>query len=76
VPFDPADPRPAARQCAERAAEFIRELGVPTRLGEAGVPRAELGQIVEPVLGEINGARTLENPVTAKDMTALLEAAY
>ncbi len=76
VPFDPADPRPAALQCAERAAEFIRELGVPTRLGEAGVPRAELGQIIEPVLAEINGARTLEHPVTAQQMTALLEAAY
>ncbi len=76
VPFDPADPRPAALQCAERAAEFIRELGVPTRLSEAGVPRSEIGQIIEPVLAEINGARTLEHPVTAKDMTALLEAAY
>ena len=66
----------AAIQCAERAAEFIRELGVPTRLGEAGVPRSELGQIIEPVLAEINGARTLEQPVTAQQMTALLEAAY
>ncbi len=76
VPFDAADPRPAAMQCAERAAEFIRELGVPTRLSQAGVPRAELERIIEPVLAEINGARTLENPVTAQDMTALLEAAY
>jgi alcohol dehydrogenase class IV len=76
VPFDAADPRPAAIQCAERAAEFIRELGVPTRLGEAGVPRSELAQIIEPVLAEINGARTLEQPVTAQQMTALLEAAY
>ncbi|HKD65839.1 MAG TPA: iron-containing alcohol dehydrogenase [Candidatus Binataceae bacterium] len=76
VAFDPANPRPAALQCAERAAEYIRGLGVPTRLSDAGVPRSELGQIIEPVLAEINGARTLENPVTAQEMTALLEAAY
>lgn len=76
VPFDAADPRPAAMLCAQRAADFIRELGVPTRLGEAGVPRSELDQIIEPVLAEVNGARTLETPLTAQDLTALLEAAY
>jgi len=76
VSFDAADPRPAAMQCAERAAEFIRGLGVPTRLSEVGVPRAEFDQIIEPVLAEINGARTLEKPVTSQDMAALLEAAY
>jgi alcohol dehydrogenase len=76
VPFDASNPRPSAMQCAERAAEFIQSLGVSTRLSEAGVPRAELDQIIEPVLAEINGAQTLEHPVTAQDMTALLEAAY
>jgi alcohol dehydrogenase class IV len=76
VPFDPGDPRPAAMQCAERAAEFIKELGVPTRLSEAGVPREELDQIIEPVLNEINGARTLEKALTVQDVTKLLEAAY
>ncbi len=76
VPFDASDPRPGAMRCAERAAQFIRELNVPTRLSEAGVPREELDQIIEPVLAEINGARTLETPVTARDMTTLLEAAY
>jgi alcohol dehydrogenase class IV len=76
VPFDAENPHAAAMQCAERAAEFIRGLGVPTRLSEVGVPRAELDQIIEPVLGEINGARTLEKPLTAQDVTALLEAAY
>jgi len=76
VAFDPADPRRAAIECAERAAQFIGELGVPTRLSEAGVPQTEIEEIIEPVLAEINGARTLETPVTAKDMTALLEAAY
>jgi alcohol dehydrogenase class IV len=76
VAFDPAHPRRAAIECAERAAQFIGELGVPTRLSEAGVPQSEIEEIIEPVLAEINGARTLENPVTAKDMRALLEAAY
>jgi alcohol dehydrogenase class IV len=76
IPFDSANPGPAAMQCAERAAEFIREIGVPTRLSEAGVPRSELAEIIEPVLAEINGARTLERPVMAQDMETLLEAAY
>jgi alcohol dehydrogenase class IV len=76
VSFNPAYPRPAAIECAQRAAAFIGGLGVPTRLSEAGVPRSELDQIIEPVLAEINGAKTLERPVTAQEMTALLEAAY
>lgn len=76
VAFDPANPGPAALECAQRAAAFIRELDVPTRLGEAGVPRGELKRIIEPVLAEINGAKALERPVTAQEMTALLEAAY
>ena len=76
VSFDPTDPRRAALECAEKAAEFVRSLGVPTTLSEAGVPRAELDQIIEPVLAEINGAKTLERPVTAQEMTTLLEAAY
>jgi maleylacetate reductase len=76
VSFDPAEPRPAAMRCAEMAGEFVRELGVPTRLRDVGVQKAELSQIIEPVLAEINGAKTLERPVTAQEMTALLEAAY
>src|SRR5262249_24933303 len=76
IACDPTNPRPAALQCAERAAEYIRGLGVPTHLSDAGVPRSELGQIIEPMLAEINSARTLENPMTAQEMTALLEAAY
>lgn len=76
VPFDSANPREAAIDCAERATAFIRELGVPMRLSEAGVPRGELEQIIEPVLAEVNGARTLERPVTAQEMEDLLAAAY
>ena len=76
VAFDSANPRPAALECAERAAAFVRELGVPTRLSEAGVPRAEIEQIIEPVLAEINGAKSLGRPLTAQEMTELLKAAY
>jgi alcohol dehydrogenase class IV len=76
VAFDRANPRPAALECAERAAAFVRELGVPMRLSEAGVPRGEIEQIIEPVLAEINGAKSLGRPVTAQEMTALLQAAY
>jgi len=76
VKFDPANPGAAAMECAQRAAEFVRSLGVPTSLSEAGVPRSELSEIIEPVLAEINGARSLDRPVTAQEMTALLEGAY
>ena len=37
----PADPR-AGQIIGDRIAEFVAELGVPTRLREAGVPREQL----------------------------------
>ncbi len=63
-------------ECADRAARFIAQFEVPVRLRDAGVPREELPQIADAVLEEINRARTLERPIAAAELTALLEAAY
>jgi alcohol dehydrogenase class IV len=74
--FDAAAPGPAAAECAERAARFIGQFEVPTRLRDVGVPREELAQIAGAVLEEINRAQTVDRPLTESDLTALLEAAY
>lgn len=76
VELDRHNPRPGALECAERAARFIGSLSVPTRLGQAGVPREELPQIAEAVLAEINRAGTLGQPLEAHEVVAILEAAY
>ncbi len=76
VRFDPDNPKLAAIECADRTVRFIARLEVPTRLRDADVPREELGQIAEAVLAEINRGRSLERPLSARDLTDLLEAAY
>jgi len=76
VPFDPAKPKAAALACAERTADFIAQFDVPRSLKDAGVPRAEITQIVPTVLHELEKSGVVDRPVTAQDVTALLEAAY
>jgi hypothetical protein len=44
VPFDSANPKSAALECAERTAKFIAKLNMPRSLGAAGVPRNEIGE--------------------------------
>src|SRR5271156_6833447 len=53
VAFDPANPRSGALACADRVAKFIAEFDVPRTLRDAGVPRAEIGQITGTVLHEL-----------------------
>jgi len=74
--FDPTAPGPAANECAERAARFIGQFKVPTRLRDVGVPHDELAQIAGAVLEEINRAHSVDRPLTESDLTVLLEAAY
>jgi len=75
VPFDPADPGPTARACAERVAGFVAALPVPRTLAEVGVSHNELPQIAEAVREEIELFDVLGRPVALDEVRALLEAA-
>lgn len=74
--FDAASPRAAALECADRAAEFIKQFEVPTRLRDVGVPHEEIGRIAATVLAEVAASNTVGREVTERELIALLEAAY
>ena len=76
VPFNPADPKAGALACAEHTAKFIGGFDVPHTLKDAGVPRAEIGQIVSTVLHEVEKSGVVDRPLTEQDVRGLLEAAY
>lgn len=75
IPFDRANAKAGALACAERTAQFIAQFDVPHTLKDAGVPRAEIGQIVPTVLHELERSGVVDRPVTALDVMGLLEAA-
>jgi maleylacetate reductase len=76
VAFDPRNPKVAALECADRVAQFIAQFDVPNSLKRAGVPRAEIEQIVPTVLHELEKSGVVDKPVTSQDVTSLLKAAY
>ena len=76
IPFDPANPKPAALACADRTEQFIAQFDVPKKLRDAKVPRNELGEIVAPIVHELEHNGVVDRPVTEKEVLALLEAVY
>jgi alcohol dehydrogenase len=76
IPFGAHNPRAAALECAERAAQFIGGFEVPTRLRDVGVPREEIGRIAGAVLHEISRSDAVGRPIEERDLLALLDAAY
>jgi len=76
IPFDAADPRPAALACADRVAQFIAQFDVPHTLKAAGVKREDVAAIVAPIHEEINFAQVVDRPVTVDEIGGLLAAAY
>jgi len=76
VTFTPEEARRSALECADRVAAFIAQFDVPHNLREAGVPRAELGQIVAPVFEEIDRAKVVDRAVSREEIVSLLERAY
>ncbi|HEV3331846.1 MAG TPA: iron-containing alcohol dehydrogenase [Bryobacteraceae bacterium] len=76
IAFDPANPRPAALACADRTEQFIAQFDVPKKLCDAKVPRNELGEIVAPIVYELEHNGVVDRPVTEKEVLALLEAVY
>jgi alcohol dehydrogenase class IV len=76
IPFHEENEREVALRCADRAAEFIAQFNIPTRLRDVEVPRTGLSRIAGTVLNEIVRAKTVDRDLTAADINALLEAAY
>ncbi len=76
IPFDPANPKPAALRCADRTEEFIAQFDVPKRLRDAGVPRDEIKDIVGPITHELQHMGVVDRPMTEQEVLALLEACY
>jgi len=76
IPFDRANPKPAALACADRTEKFIAQFDVPKKLRDAKVPRNELSEIVAPIAHELAHNGVVDRPVTEKEVLALLEAVY
>jgi alcohol dehydrogenase class IV len=76
IPFDNADPKPAAMACADRTAEFIGQFDVPRSLAVAGVPRGEIGEIVGPIKHELDHLNVVDRPLSEHEILTLLEACY
>lgn len=76
VPFDASRPQGGAMACADAVAALVARLGLPGRLSEAGVPRADLGSIAPVVARALAEASSFDPPVTIADIEALLAAAY
>jgi alcohol dehydrogenase class IV len=76
LPFDARNPKASALACADRTAEFIADFDVPHKLKDAGVPHAEIGDIVAPVMHELEKSKVVDRPLTKAEVTALLEASY
>jgi alcohol dehydrogenase class IV len=76
VRFDAHNPRSAALECADRAAQFIGKFEVPTRLRDVGVPREEVSRIAGTVLEEVKRSNTVGADVSVEQIVAILDAAY
>jgi alcohol dehydrogenase class IV len=76
IRFDPASPHLGALECADRVARFISRLELRNRLSQFDISRDEIFSIVDPVMREINHARTTPRPVTRSEIELLLQAAY
>jgi alcohol dehydrogenase class IV len=76
LPFDPRNPKAGALDCADRTARFIAGFDVPHRLRDAGVPRAEIGEIVDPVMHELERSKVVDRPLTRAEVIGLLEASH
>lgn len=76
IPFDPANPKPAALACADKAEEFIAQFDLPRTLKAAGVPHDELDEIAGPIAHELERMGVTDRPLTRAEVLALLEASY
>jgi alcohol dehydrogenase len=76
IRFDPGSAKLGALECADRAAEFIAQFEVPTRLRDVGAPYQELDRIAGAVLAELKRSNVVGRPISSDEVHSLLEAAY
>jgi maleylacetate reductase len=76
IPFDRTNPKKVALACSNRTAEFIAQFDVPRTLKAAGVPHAEIAEIVGPITQELAHMDVVDRPLTGQEVLALLEASY
>ena len=65
------DPR-VGKVIADRVAGFVAELGLPSRLRDAGVGRERIGPLAAAIAHELQG----RVPVTESELSELLDAAW
>ena len=76
LPLDSGNPKASALACAEHTAEFIAGFDVPHTLQEAGVPHEEIGEIIGPVVHELERSGAIDRHIAQSEIAALLQAAY
>jgi alcohol dehydrogenase len=76
VAFDPDDPAPAARACADAVAALVARLALPARLGDVGVPRSELDEVARLVHGVIASHPRVGHAAGLSEIVHVLAAAY
>ena len=76
IPFNPAHPKPAALECADRTEKFIAQFDVPKRLRDAGVPHDEIKDVVGPLKHELEKMGVVDRPLTEQEVLSLLESCY
>jgi maleylacetate reductase len=76
IPFDPASPEKAALESAQAVDRFIRDLDLPMKLRDVGVPREELTSVAEATRIGLELFDATDRPVTTEEIVGLLERCY
>lgn len=76
VPFDAAQPRPAALACADAVARLVASLELPSTLSAVGVPEGELDGVAAVVHDVMSHAARVGHAVTLTEVRDVLSAAF
>ena len=75
TPAARCDPR-ALQELIRVCLDVVAQFDVPKTLKDAGVPRNEIGEIVDPITHELEHMGVVDRPLTKQEVLALLEACY
>jgi alcohol dehydrogenase class IV len=76
IPFEAADVRPAALECADRMARFIAQFELPQRLRDVQVPRQEIPEVADLVHDILESAHVGDRPISREQVESVLTGAY
>jgi maleylacetate reductase len=76
IPFDTAQPRPAALACADAVAGLVASLELPSTLSAVGVSQGELDDVAAVVHDVMSHAVRVGHVVTPAEIVGVLSAAY